>query len=68
MKKYIITIRGEKDYTAASKARADAQAIAEAGGYVPFPFEGERSAKGSALAAAEGLFVWQPPQAPHAEG
>ena len=53
MKKYIITIRGEKDYTAASKARADAQAIAEAGGYVPFPFEGERSAKGSALAAAE---------------
>ena len=51
MKKYIITAREEKDYTAASKAREDAEAIARKAGYVPFPFRGERSARESRLSA-----------------
>ena len=51
MKKYIITIPEKKDFTAASKARDDAEAIAVRSGYIPFPFQGERSAERNPLTA-----------------
>ena len=51
MKKYIITIPEKKDFTAASKAREDAEAIAVRSGYTPLPFQGERSAERNPLMA-----------------
>ena len=56
MKKYIITAKEERDYTAASKARMDAEKIAREAGYEPFPFEGERSARKSKLSAVR--LIW----------
>lgn len=51
MKKYIITIPEKKDFTAASKARDDAETIAVKQGYIPFSFKGERSAERNPLTA-----------------
>ena len=39
MKKYIISVREEKNFTAGSKARIDAEAIAKEAGYEPFFFK-----------------------------
>ena len=52
MKKYIIAIDGNRFFfTAASKAREDAEAIALKCGYERFPFTGERTANRNPLAA-----------------
>ncbi|MBR1711630.1 MAG: hypothetical protein IJ719_22870 [Clostridia bacterium] len=52
MKKYIITVpKRERDFNAASKARADAEVIARRTGYEPFLFTGESSARRNPLAA-----------------
>ena len=56
MKKYIITAGCEKDFTAASKAREDARAIAEREGYIPFPFSGENTAERNPLLAVKLAF------------
>lgn len=53
MKKYIITIQEQKDFTAASKARDDAETIAVKHGYTPFPFWGERTAERNPLMAVK---------------
>lgn len=44
MNKYIVILKGEKDYTAASKARDDAEIIAKKAGFIPFRFKGGRTA------------------------
>lgn len=63
MKKYIIRTETGEKFNAASKARLDADSIAAGLGYEPFPFEGGRTAKGSAAGAlrlaALGLRNWR---------
>ena len=57
MKKYIISVREEKNYTAGSKAREDAEAIAKEVGYEPYPFKGESSARGNLLQQIRLLWI-----------
>ncbi len=47
MKKYVIRTGTGDSFNAASKARQDADAIAVSLGYVPFEFQGKRTADGS---------------------
>ena len=57
MKKYIISVREEKNFTAGSKAREDAEAIAKEAGYEPFLFKGDSSARGNLLQQIRLLWI-----------
>ena len=63
MKKYIVRTGEGAEFNAASKARRDADAIAQRLGYEPFQFRGARTADGSLMGAVrlalDGLRNWR---------